>query len=186
VDGLTLRTKAGAGQVPLARDAFQLDELMHEACADAVSLARPHNINVNLGQCEALATVGDRHRMRQLLLNLTDNAIKYNQPSGSVALALRAVNGSAEISISNTGPGITPEMLPRIFDPFVRANPTRGEGVDGCGLGLSIARWIANAHGGQIKITSEPGQMTVARVILPISVQKDLKQKAEQQVRVAR
>ena len=173
VDGLTLLTKAGNGQVQLARAPFRLDELMQEAAADAVSLARPKNIEVELGSCEPLSVVGDRHRMRQLLLNLTDNAIKYNHLEGKVELGLRAVAGSAEITISNSGPGIAVEMLPKIFDPFFRANSTRAEGVDGCGLGLSIAQWIANAHGGKINITSDPGGLTMAKVRLPIA--KNLK-----------
>jgi signal transduction histidine kinase len=171
VDGLTLLTKAGNGQVPLARANFRLDELVQEAVADAVSLARPKNIEVKLNKCEPLSMVGDRHRMRQLLLNLTDNAIKYNHPNGRVDLGLCATNGSAEITIANSGPGIASDLLPKVFDPFFRANTTRAEGVDGCGLGLSIAQWIANAHGGEIKIASGSSDLTIAKVSLPLSLE---------------
>ena len=83
VDGLTLLTKADAGQITLAREPVRLDELVREACADAQSLARPHDIQVSLAACEELTVTGDRHRLRQLLLNLTDNAIKYNEPQGN-------------------------------------------------------------------------------------------------------
>jgi signal transduction histidine kinase len=175
VDGLALLTKAGNGQLQLARALFRMDELMQEAAADAISLARSKRIDVKQGKCEPVSLVGDRHRMRQLLLNLTDNAVKYNHPEGTVELKLETVNGLAEITITNTGPGIAAEMLPKIFDPFFRANSTRDEGVDGSGLGLSIAQWIVNAHGGKINLVSEPGGLTIAKVRLPIAVEKHTK-----------
>lgn len=168
VDGLTLLTKADSGQITLAREAVRLDELVREACLDAQSLARPRDISVNLKNCEQTAILGDRHRLRQLLLNLTDNAIKYNQPCGTVTLSLGLLDGAAELSIANTGPGIAPEMLPRIFDPFFRGDSSHSQTIEGCGLGLSIARWIAMAHGGAIEITSRPGEITTAFVRLPI------------------
>ena len=169
VDGLTLLTKAGAGQIVLARLPVRLDELVREACGDAQSLARPHNIQVTVTVCEELTVTGDRHRLRQLLLNLTDNAIKYNQPQGTVILALRRSAESAEITIANTGPGIAPGLLPRLFDPFFRGDASHSQTVEGCGLGLSIARWIATAHGGTVQITSAPNQLTTATVRLPLS-----------------
>jgi signal transduction histidine kinase len=101
-------------------------------------------------------------------LNLTDNAVKYNQPAGTVAFSLRRVGDNAEISIANTGPGIKPDLLPRIFDRFFRGDASHSQTIDGCGLGLSIARWIATAHAGEIKITSQPDAMTTALVRLPI------------------
>jgi signal transduction histidine kinase len=168
VDGLTLLTKADTGQITLARDAVQLDELVREACADAQSLGRPHDITVSLRNCEPTTVLGDRHRLRQLLLNLTDNAVKYNQPKGSVILALGRAGVSAEVSIANTGPGINPELLSRVFDPFFRGDASHSQTIEGCGLGLSIARWIATAHAGVIEITSRPGELTTAMLRLPV------------------
>lgn len=169
VDGLTLLTKADAGQIVLAREPVRLDELIREACADAQSLARPHEIQVSVTACEELTVTGDRHRLRQLLLNLTDNAIKYNQRKGTVTLNLRRVAQTAEVAIANSGPGIPAEILPRIFDPFFRGDSSHNQAVEGCGLGLSIARWIATAHGGSIQITSEPNRLTTATVRLPLA-----------------
>jgi signal transduction histidine kinase len=168
VDGLTLLTRADAGQISLAREPVQLDELIREAFADAQSLARPHSINVSLKNCEPTTVRGDRHRLRQLLLNLTDNAIKYNLPNGKVTLGLCHSGPNAEISIANNGPGIPPQLLPRVFDPFFRGDGSHSQTVDGCGLGLSIARWIATAHDGAIEIKSQPDEMTTATVRLPI------------------
>jgi signal transduction histidine kinase len=167
VDGLTLLTKADSGQIALAREQVQLDELVREAFADAQSLARPHDIAVTLKNCDTAAVLGDRDRLRQLLLNLTDNAIKYNQPKGTVILALSRLAEYAEVSIANTGPGIAPQFLNRVFDPFFRGDASHSQSVEGCGLGLSIARWIAVAHDGAIEITSRPGGLTTAIVRLP-------------------
>jgi len=168
VDGLTLLTKADAGQIALARESVRLDELVREAHADAQSLARPNQIQVELKACDEVTVTGDRHRLRQLLLNLNDNAIKYNMPKGTVSLALRKRDGTAEITIANAGPGIAAEILPRVFDPFFRADPSHSNAIEGCGLGLSIARWIVQAHDGVIQITSVPRAQTTVTVRLPL------------------
>lgn len=163
VDGLTLLTKADAGLVPLAREPVRLDELVREAYSDAQSLARAGGITVRMGRCDEVTIAGDRHRLRQLLLNLCDNAVKYNQRDGEVSLELERANGQAEVRISNSGAGIEPEAMELIFDPFFRGKATRSE-VEGSGLGLSISRWVARAHGGEINLVSKPGQRTVAIV----------------------
>jgi signal transduction histidine kinase len=169
VDGLTLLTKADAGQINLARETVRLDELAREACSDGQSLARPNRIQVSLGACEGLSIVGDRHRLRQLLLNLTDNAIKYNQPQGTVSLSLVRAGQQAELTIANTGPGIAADVLSRVFDPFFRGDASHSDAVEGCGLGLSIARWIVTAHSGTIEIKSTPGALTTVVVRLPLA-----------------
>jgi len=169
VDGLTLLTKADAGQITLAREPVRLDELVREASTDAHSLARSQEIQVRLAACEELTVTGDRHRLRQLLLNLSDNAIKYSQRKGTVTLSLRRVADTAEVAIANTGPGIPAEILPRVFDPFFRGDASHSQAVEGCGLGLSIVRWIVSAHGGTVQITSAPNQLTTATVRLPLT-----------------
>jgi signal transduction histidine kinase len=112
---------------------------------------------------------GDAHRLRQLLLNLVDNAVKYNQAQGRVVLALRRAVPSAEFTIANSGPGLAAETLPRVFDRFFRGDPAHGTDVEGCGLGLSIARWIVSAHGGTINIASQPATDTIVTVLLPLN-----------------
>ena len=169
VDGLTLLTKADAGQVALKPEPLPLDELVRDACADAQILARPAEVRVTLASCEHVEIQGDRHRLRQMLLNLTDNAIKYNQPNGSVEMVLRRMpGGAAEITIANTGPGIPAEFLPRVFDRFCRGDPAHSNAVEGCGLGLSISQWIATAHHGTIEIESAPARLTRVTVRLPL------------------
>ena len=168
VDGLTLLAKADAGQVAMQFETVRLDELVRDNFADAQILAEPHVIKVALESCEEISIRGDRHRLRQLLLNLADNAVKYNQTQGSVTISLRRDGNSAEFKITNTGQGIPPEILPRVFDRFFRGDPAHGQSVDGCGLGLSIAQWIVSAHNGTIKIESATAKPTTVTVRLPL------------------
>ena len=168
VDGLTLLAKADAGQVTLKLEPLRLDELARDNFADTQILAEPQQVQVELAGCEEVSVRGDRHRLRQLLLNLADNAVKYNQPQGRVTMSLRQVNGAAEFVIANTGPGIPPESLPRVFDRFYRGDPAHSNEVDGCGLGLSIAQWIVSAHNGTIRVESTPFQLTTVTVRLPL------------------
>jgi signal transduction histidine kinase len=168
VDGLTLLAKADAGLVPLDLKPTRLDELVRDSFADAEVLAQAAGLRVELAACEETAVQGDCHRLRQLLLNLADNAVKYNQPGGSITLALRRSGEAAELTIANTGPGIAPEILPRVFDRFFRGDPAHSHDVDGCGLGLSIAQWIASAHHGILRIDSVPSKLTTATLRLPL------------------
>jgi heavy metal sensor kinase len=169
VDGLTLLARADAGQVELKFEPVGLDELVRDNFADAQILAEPQHIQVELAGCEPLAVRGDRHRLRQLLLNLADNAVKYNQPQGRVTMNLRRTGEAAEFTIANTGAGILPESLPRVFDRFYRGDPAHSHTVDGCGLGLSIAKWIVLAHQGTIQVESAPSQLTTVTVRLPLN-----------------
>lgn len=169
VDSLTLLTKADAGQVQLRRDLIQLDDIVRDIFADAQILAKSANVQVQLINCDSVTILGDNHRLRQLLLNLVDNAVKYNVPHGIVTISLARVTESAELLITNTGPGISPESLPRVFDRFYRADHAHSDAVEGCGLGLSIAQWIVSAHKGQIQIQSQLGDKTVAIVSLPLA-----------------
>ncbi len=168
VDGLTLLAKADAGLIPLAQEPVRWDELVRDNFADALILAEPQGIQVELSARETVTVLGDRHRLRQLLLNLTDNAVKYNRPQGQILMVLRRVGDMAELVISNTGKGIPPELLPRVFDRFFRGDAAHGSAVEGCGLGLSIAKWIVTAHHGTIKIESPDAELTTVRVRLHI------------------
>jgi signal transduction histidine kinase len=169
VDGLSLLTKADAGLIELKSELLRLDELVRESHADALILARPNAVRVELERCDEISLRGDRHRLRQLLLNLTDNAIKYNRPEGTVTMELCRANGHAELKITNTGAGIPAELQPQVFDRFFRGDPSHSNAVDGCGLGLSISKWIVGAHGGTIALVSEPGKLTTASVCLPLA-----------------
>jgi signal transduction histidine kinase len=111
----------------------------------------------------------DRHRIRELLLNLVTNAIKYTPPGGTVGLTLGSGDDHATLVVSDSGIGIAPGDLPHIFDRFWRADPARSRTGDrpGVGLGLAITKWIAEAHGGSITVQSRPGRGSVFTVRLP-------------------
>jgi signal transduction histidine kinase len=167
VDGLTLLTRADAGQIQLKFEAVRLDDLVRESFADTKILAQSHNIHVNLAACEEILISGDRHRLRQLLLNLSDNAVKYNRSDGTITVSLQRHDGLAELKITNTGAGIAPELQPHVFERFFRGDPSHNNTVEGCGLGLSIAQWIALAHHGSIQFVSKPDKLTVVTVKFP-------------------
>jgi signal transduction histidine kinase len=169
VDGLTLLTKADAGQIALKCEPVRLDELVRESFADAKILASPQSIEVQLDTCEQMTVAGDRHRLRQLLLNLADNAVKYNRPGGTVTISLRRDGTSAGMQISNTGAGLSPALQPRVFERFFRGDTSHNSAVEGCGLGLSIAQWIVTAHRGEIRFSSEPDKLTTVSVRLPLA-----------------
>jgi len=169
VDGLTLLTKADAQQVPLNFERVSLNELVADNFADLQILAEPQAIQVELSMDGDLPVLGDRHRLRQLLLNLAENAVKYNHPGGRVSLHLARKDQFAEFTMTNTGPGIPAAIVPRVFDRFFRGDQAHGTTVEGCGLGLSIAQWIVSAHGGSIHITSDVAQPTVVCVRLPLN-----------------
>jgi signal transduction histidine kinase len=116
------------------------------------------------------ATVeGDRERLEQLLLNLVENALRYTPAGGSVAIALRREGKVAELTVADTGIGIPAEHLPHIFERFYRVDRARSRREGGTGLGLAIAKQIAVAHGGQIRVRSEPGAGSTFTVVLPVS-----------------
>lgn len=166
VDSLTLLTKADAGLVQLEKQPVQFSELVEEASEDAQYLARPHSVTVALEACEGNIITGDRHRLRQLLLILTDNAAKYNRPGGTIRIALRHTGGVADLKITNTGEGLCPEMIEHVFDRFARGRNAQGK-TEGCGLGLNIAQWIVQAHGGSIRLLDEGDGTTTALVRIP-------------------
>jgi signal transduction histidine kinase len=169
VDSLSLLAKADAGLVETEREPVQLDEIVRDTVADTQLLGKSANIQVQMAACEPVTIQGDRHLLRELLLNLADNAIKYNRPNGNVEFSLRRHPDNVELKISNSGTGISAKDLPRIFDRFFRGDSSHSLSDDGCGLGLSIAQWIAAVHGGKLSLESVPGQQTIAKMVFPFS-----------------
>lgn len=167
VENLLMLSKADLGRLELTRETVPLHEVLRDLYEDCEILAQKKHITVSLTRADEVSIVGDRMRIRQLLLNLIDNAIKYTPEGGSISLELRHFDGSAVVSVSDTGIGIPKEEIPKIFDRFYRVDKARSRTFGGSGLGLSISKWIADAHGGKIEVHSEVQKGTTFTVYLP-------------------
>ncbi len=164
VNDLLLLAQADAG-LKLQRQPVEMDTLLLEVYRQAQVMAGDR-INVRLGAEDQALVLGESDRLRQLLLNLVDNALKYTPAGGQVTLTLRRRAGWVLVTVEDTGIGISPEDLPHIFERHYRADRSRSRS-GGHGLGLAIAQWIAQAHGGQIEVTSEVGKGSIFTVRLP-------------------
>ncbi|TLD70508.1 HAMP domain-containing protein [Phragmitibacter flavus] len=161
VSGLTFLTQADAQQIELNFETVDLAELVRDTANEANILGQSQNIAVNTLINSPHILQADRHRLRQLLLNLTDNAIKYNRPNGYVTYRIREDAVHHHVDVQSGGRGIDAEELPKIFDRFFRSGTSRGTSTEGCGLGLSIALWIAQSHGGTLTARSSPDNTTL-------------------------
>jgi len=171
VDDLFLLARANAGEPLLSPAPIYLDDLARECVQAARSLAAAKEIELRHVGADELAGVGDEALLRRLVMNLLDNAIKYTRPGGTVELRTRAEEASFVIEAHDTGPGIPPSARARLFDRFYRGRTEReAERADkesGAGLGLAIARWIAESHGGRITLARSDASGSVFRVVLP-------------------
>ena len=156
VDSLTFLTKMDARLIALARDPVELKPLLANAAEDTTALGAERNIEVRLARCDDALITGDRQRLRQLLLILCDNAIKYNRQGGWITLSLEAADKRVNLRIANAGPGIPPDEQHNVFERFYRGSSANADGIHGMGLGLNIAQWIVNRHGGTLTFTSQP------------------------------
>jgi signal transduction histidine kinase len=170
VDNLLTLARADEGRAPLALEESDLRELVADVSETAGILGEDAQVRVTTQMPEGPVMLPvDRHRVRELLLNLVTNAIKYTPAGGLVGLSLTQEDGAVTLMVSDTGVGIAPGDLPHIFDRFWRADPARSRTGEraGTGLGLAITKWIAEAHGGSITVQSRPGRGTVFTVHLP-------------------
>ena len=169
VRDLLLLAQADAG-VTLQRSPVELDGLLLEVYRQTRVIAQQtdHGVTVRLGAEDQATVMGDPDRLRQLLLNLAENAVKYTPSGGQVTLALERQDGWVRVDVADTGIGIPAEDLPHIFERFYRVDKARSRERGGTGLGLSIAQWIAQAHGGRLEVKSRVGQGTTFSLWLPV------------------
>ena len=128
----------------------------------------PDGLELKLGLIDPASVLGDRDRLRQLLTNLVENAIRYTPPPGTITVSVRRLGDRAELSVRDTGIGIAPDHQTRVFDRFYRVDSARTRTVGGTGLGLAIVKQIADAHGGTVKLDSTVAIGSEFRVILPL------------------
>ena len=166
-DLLTL-ARADAGVDALQRGPVELGALLDGLRASLLAMCGPHGLELRVEvPGDPVLVQGDRAALERLVLILVDNAVKYSPAPGRVIVSLRGSAGEAVVEVSDTGIGIAPEDLPRVFDRFYRADKTRSRDSGGAGLGLSIAKWIVETHAGRIAVQSSPGQGARAEVRLP-------------------
>lgn len=164
VTDLLALARADAG-VPIRRGPLELDRVLLDVVGEARHLTTGQVLEI--GPIEPILIDGDVDRMRQLLLILIDNAIRYTPPSGRVTVSLRDHGSAVEVEVLDEGVGISAEDLPRVFERFYRTDPARSRAPGGSGLGLPIASWIAERHGGRVILSSGIGRGTRAVVRLP-------------------
>ncbi len=170
VEALLMLARADEGTAPLHRETVDLRAIVEETGETGELLAAEAGVNMEVATpADPVIVPVDASRIRQLILNLLTNAVKYTPAGGSVRLQLGPSNGRVTLTVADSGVGIAPGDLPHIFDRFWRADSARtrtGE-RSGTGLGLAICKWIAEAHGGTIDVQSRPGRGTTFTVTLP-------------------
>jgi heavy metal sensor kinase len=167
VDELLFLSRADLGEVQIEALPVRLDALVEDVQRQAVVLGQEQAVQVVVGTVEPIQVQGDELRLRELLLNLVDNAVKYSRPGGKVEIALARDGPTARLSVADQGIGIPADAQARIFTRFYRTDEARAHAKKGTGLGLSICKWIAEAHHGRIEVQSTVGQGSRFTVILP-------------------
>ncbi|MEJ2679203.1 MAG: HAMP domain-containing sensor histidine kinase [Gemmatimonadota bacterium] len=198
LENLLTIARADAGAWPVRHEPLYLDDLLLDVTENAGALASAKGVTLEVVALDELPVRGDPDLLRQLVMILLDNAVKFSPVGEQVRVAGRRTDGRGRIEVEDCGPGIPPDVLPHVFDRFYRGDPAHGRamgnGVEqvanggekaggtrdagsgavdrsaspGAGLGLSIARWIADVHGASIALDSEPGRGTRAVVSFPL------------------
>jgi signal transduction histidine kinase len=168
LENLLTIARADAGDWPVVRARLFLDDLVLDAAAAARVLGAAEGVRVEVDGLEEAPVLGDAALLRQLLMILLDNAVKFTPAGGEVRVGVTRRGDDVVARVTDTGPGIPPQQLPHVFERFFRGDPARGRST-GAGLGLSIARWIADAHEGEIAVTSPAGGGTHIEVTLRAS-----------------
>ena len=166
VDSLLVLARADAGERQIERERIFLDDIALDAAGAAQIVARQKNVQVTVDEFEEAPVDGDPTLLRQLIMIVLDNAVKFTDAGGQVHVRVSMHDGVPTFSVEDTGIGIRQEELSLVFQRFFRGETARSR-TDGAGLGLSIASWIAHEHGAEISLSSEPGKGTKVIVTFP-------------------
>jgi len=163
-------SKLESGNDEVATERIRLDKKAHDVCEMLSIHAQEKEVTINYSlNKEPVYIIGNPDRVEQLLINLTENAIKYNVPGGSVTVQVFANNQEANVTISDTGIGIAEENLPRLFERFYRVDKGRSRQMGGTGLGLAIVKHIVRSMNGEIEVHSKLGEGTEFLITLPLA-----------------
>jgi heavy metal sensor kinase len=169
VEGLFALSRLDAGEAQTERVRFDLAKLAQTTAEQMCLLAEVKHIDLVYETSTCVEIEGDRSRLKQVVVNLLDNAIKYTPEQGRVSLAVRSQNGTALLEVSDTGPGISDAALPHLFERFYRADDVRSREIGGAGLGLSIVQSICTAHGGTASAANTPPRGCRFTIELPLA-----------------
>ncbi len=173
VDDLQELALAEAGQLKLSCQPTAIDDIIHKTVNAHRSAAAEKNVQITLDMPSGLPAVrADRARIGQVLRNLLDNAITHTPPGGQIVVTARQAGTYVEVSVQDTGSGISYEHLPYVFDRFYRADPSRTRATGGAGLGLAIVKQLVEAHGGRTWVRSTVGQGSTFLFTIPITMQQ--------------
>ena len=167
VEGLLLLARADAGMLRLDLKPIDAAQLLAEVYERMRIVAQSHSVVLDLEALQPHVVLGDGERLRRVLLNLVDNAVKYTPAGGRVTLSLQRLSERVCLSVHDTGIGLSEAEQEHVFQRFYRAGSARDHGAQGSGLGLCIARSIVEAHGGTLQVTSREGEGSTFRVCLP-------------------
>jgi signal transduction histidine kinase len=165
VEQLLFLARGDSDTVELERERIDLGELAIEVIAEMRMVDGTHEFLSKLDPAPAMA---DRQLIKRLIRILVDNAVKYSDRGGEISLSSGISEGYAKVSVTDNGIGIKPDILPRVFDRFFRADESRARSTGGAGLGLPIAQWIASVHGGALEALSRVGIGTRMTLWLPL------------------
>jgi signal transduction histidine kinase len=170
IDQLLELSRLESGELPLRREEVLLAPLVAQVLSEIEVARSDRGVGVTSHVPDDLPSVeADRERVHQVLFNLLDNAVRFTPSGGSVTVSADRHDGSVEVRVADTGVGIPAEHLPRLFERFYRADPSRSREDGGTGIGLAIARSVVEAHGGHINAQSEPGVGSVFTFDLPVA-----------------
>jgi heavy metal sensor kinase len=167
IDDLLLLSKADTKEIKLNIEEVALRDLIMDVCMDMKIVADKKDVELQASELEDVRLKGDELKLRRMLLNIVENGIKYSRVGGKVSVSSYVNDGYAKIDVKDDGIGISEEDIKYVFDRFYRADRSRKR-ESGSGLGLSISRWIAEAHKGSIEVKSQPAQGSMFTIKLPI------------------
>ena len=167
-EDLLLLARVDAGHLISRSERVRLDLAIEDAIDLYTPLAQERDIGLSFDDQKDVWGKGDSARLRQLVGNLIDNAVKYTGDGGRVTVSLACTDGMANLNVTDTGQGIPVEHVSRVFDRFYRVDRARSARLGGAGLGLSICRMITETYGGTISISSTPGEGTSVTAAIPL------------------
>jgi len=170
VESLLAISRLDAGEVKMDKTRLDLGELVTSTAEELKLLAEEKSIRLLIHRVPGIHVEVDRTRLRQVIANLIDNAIKYTQAGGMIEIIVAREENTAVLEVSDNGPGIPAPALPHVFERFYRADKARSRASGGAGLGLSIVKAICAANSAEVKVSSEEGQGACFRVELPMLV----------------